>query len=120
MRAILIDPFKREVSDVETDAGLDDMYHILNVDLITVVRVGPGHAMIMDDEGLLKAKSEQAYFTMRGATQPFAGRAMILGDKYGENRAATLTLDEVRDKVVWLDNDKVDPDEWTGWTITTW
>lgn len=120
MRAILIDPFKREVTDIDTDASLDSMYDILHVDLITVMRVGAGHAMILDDEGLLKDKSAQEYFTMKGATQPFAGRAMILGDSYGESRAATLTLDEVKDKVVWLDNDAVEPDEWTGWTITTW
>lgn len=120
MRAILIDPFTRTVSDIETDASLDDLYAVLQVDLITVMRVGAEHAMILDDEGLLKSKEVQSYFGMKGLDQPLAGRAMILGDSYGENRAATLTLDEVKDKVVWLDNEKVEPDDWTGWTITTW
>lgn len=120
MRAILIDPFTRTVSDIETDASLDDLYSVLQVDLITVIRVGAGHAMILDDEGLLKDKSVQAYFGMKGLDQPLAGRAMILGDNYGENRAATLTLDEVKDKVIWLDNEKVEPDDWTSWTITAW
>lgn len=120
MRAILINPFTRTVSDIETDASLDEMYSILQVDLITVMQVGAGHAMILDDEGLLKDKASQAYFTMKGLAQPLAGRAMILGDKYGENRDATLPIEEVEEKVIWLDNDKVEPDEWTGWTITTW
>lgn len=120
MRAILIDPFTRTVTDVDTSASLLDMYDLLKVDLITVMQVGAGHAMILDDEGLLKDKDTQAYFTLKGLAQPLAGRAMILGDEYGENRAATLTLDEVADKVVWLSNDRVNPDEWTGWTITTW
>lgn len=120
MRAILIDPFTRTVSNIDTDASLDDMYSVLQVDLITVMQVGGGHAMILDDEGLLKDRDSQAYFTMRGLAQPLAGRAMILGDEYGESRAATLTIEEVEDKVVWLDNEKVEPEQWTGWTVTTW
>ena len=118
MRAILIDPFTRTVSDVDTDASLDEMYSILGVDLITVMRVGAGHAMILDDEGLLKDKASQAYFTLLGMGQPLAGKGLILGDNYGENRAATLTLDEVKEKVMWLEQDEVDPDQWNGWTIT--
>jgi hypothetical protein len=119
MRAILIDPFTRTVSDIDTDAGLDDLYEILQVDLITVLRVGAGHAMILDDGGLLKDSSEQEYFQLKGMDQPLAGRGLILADEHGENRPATLTLKEVADKVVWLRNEDVDPEAWLGWTITT-
>lgn len=118
MRAILIDPFTRTVSDIDTAAGLDDLYDILQVDLITVMQVGASHAMILDDEGLLKDSSEQEYFQLKGMDQPLAGRGLILADEYGENRPATLTLKEVADKVVWLRNKDVDPEEWLGWTIT--
>jgi hypothetical protein len=118
MRAILIDPFTRTVSDIDTAAGLDDLYEILQVDLITVMRVGASHAMILDDEGLLKDNSEQEYFQLKGMDQPLAGRGLILADEYGKNRPATLTLKEVTDKVVWLRNEDVDPEEWLGWTIT--
>ena len=34
------------------------------------------------------------------------------------NRAATLPLPVVRAGVEFLDNEDVDPDEWTGFTIT--
>lgn len=118
MRAILVDPFTRNVSDVETDAGLDDLYDLLQVDTITVLPVGGGHAMILDDEGLLKDKSVQEYFTLKGMDQPLAGRGLILADEYGESRPATLALDEVRRAVQWLDKSDVDPDAWTGWTVT--
>jgi hypothetical protein len=118
MRAILIDPFTRTVSDIDTAASLDDLYEILQVDLITVMRVGASHAMILDDEGLLKDRFEQEYFQLEGMDQPLAGRALILADEYGENRPATLTLKEVADKVVWLRNEDVDPEAWLGWTIT--
>jgi len=118
MRAILIDPFTRTVSDIDTDAGLDDLYRILDVELITVLRVGAGHAMILDDEGLMKNKIEQGYFQLEGMDQPLAGRGLILADEYGENRPATLTLEQVEERVVWLDNEDVDPEAWLCWTIT--
>jgi hypothetical protein len=118
MRAILIDPFKREASDIETNAGLDDLYDILQVELITVVPIGAGHAMILDDEGLLLDKDVQEYFRFKGVDQPFAGRALILADEYGESRPATLTLDEVKAQVVFLDKDDVNPGDWTQWTVT--
>ena len=51
MRAIMIDPFTRKVSEIDTDASLDDLYRLLDVDLITVVQLGAKHAMILDDEG---------------------------------------------------------------------
>lgn len=117
MRAILIDPFTRTVTEVDTDAGLDELYQLLDVDLITVMDVGAGHAMILDDEGLLKQKDFQAYFGMKGLDQPLAGKALILGNKYGENRDATLPLSAVEEKVIWLDNKNVHPEKWLGWTF---
>lgn len=119
MRAILIDPFTRTIDAIETDASLDDLYKILHVDMITVVSFDREHAMILDDEGLLKGKEEQAYFWVKGAEQPFAGRGLIVGDDYGENRAATIGIDKVREVVKFLDNDQVDPTEFLGWSIVT-
>lgn len=118
MRGILIDPFTRTVSYVETSAGLLDMYDLLQVDCITVLRVDQGNAMILDDEGLLKSKDIQAYFTLGKGNQPFAGRGLILGDKYGESKDVTIPIEAVESSIVWLDNDDVDPDAWTGWKIT--
>lgn len=119
MRAILIDPFTRKVKEIQTKAIVDDLYKILQVELITVANLGDGHAMILDDEGFLQPKEKQAYFALKGADQPFAGRGLILADEGGENRDATLPLSVVERKVVWLDNDQVDPDVWNHWTFTT-
>ena len=119
MRAILINPFTRTVSDIDTDASLDELYEFLQVEVITVMQVGASHVMILDDEGLMKSKIEQEYFQLKGMDQPLAGRGLILADEYGESRPATLSIKEVEDKVVWLDKDKVDPEAWLGWTITT-
>lgn len=118
MRAILIDPFKREVTEIEIEPSLDSMYEVLGVNLITVVRWDKKHALILDDEGLLKSKETMEYWHARGSDQPFAGRGLLLGDEYGDNRPCTLTLDEVKARVAFLDKDQVTPDDYLGWTIT--
>jgi hypothetical protein len=120
MRGILIDPFKRTVTDVETDSSLDEIYSILDVGTITVVAFDREHVMFLDDEGLLKDKDEQAYFHLKGADQPFAGRGLIFADNYGDNRAATVSLEKVRDSVTFLDNANVQPEAYLGWTVTAW
>ena len=117
MRAILIDPFTRLIGEVDTDCTLDQVYDLLGVDLITVVSFDKEHAMFLDDEGLLKPKQEMQYFKVKGADQPFAGRGLIIGDQYGDNRPATLTVEEVASKVTFLERETVEPDEWTGWEI---
>lgn len=118
MRAILIDPFKRSVEEIDIDPSLDNLYSTLGVDLITVVRWNKSHALILDDEGLLKNKDAMEYWHATGSDQPFAGRGLLLGDEYGDNRPCTLSLDEVKDRVAFLDKDQVEPDDYTGWTIT--
>ena len=120
MRGILIDPFKRTVNDVETDSSLDEIYSLLCIDMITAVAFDREHVMFLDDEGLLKNKDEQAYFQLKGADQPFAGRGLIFADDYGENRAATVSLEKVRDSVTFLDNANVQPEAYLGWTVTAW
>lgn len=119
MRAILINPFKREVTEVNTDTSLDDIYNLIRCDTITVVPWDEDHALFLDDEGLLKAKEDQAYWRMLGVDQPFAGRGLIIGDEYGENRDATLSALSVLTGIEFLDPEDVDPDSWTGWTIST-
>ena len=119
MRAILIDPFKRDISEIDIDPSLDNLYATLGVDLITVARWDKEHALILDDEGLLKDRESMEYFWIKGSGQPYAGRGLILGDDYGDNRAATLELSAVHEVVSFLDKTLINPEEWTGWTITT-
>lgn len=119
MRAILIDPFKREVTEVNTDSSLDDIYNLIKCDTITVVPWDEDHALFLDDEGLLLAEENQAYWRMIGSDQPFAGRGLIIGDEYGDNREATLSALRVLTDIDFLDPEEVNPDEWTGWMISS-
>jgi hypothetical protein len=118
MRGILIDPFTRTITEVDTDASLNSVYTLLDIDTLTVVSWDRQHALFLDDEGLLKSNEVQAYFQVYGADQPFAGRGLIVGDNYGDNRAATLSLDDVKDVVTFLDSATVNPEAYLGWTIT--
>ena len=120
MRAILIDPFTRKITEVDTDASLDDVYNILDIDTVTVVSWDKDHALFLDDEGLLKDREVQCYFHVKGADQPFAGRGLIIADEYGENRDATLTLKQVRDKVTFLDSAGVTPEAYLNWSIVAY
>lgn len=114
MRAILIDPFTRSINEVDTDASLDDIYALLDIDTLTVVKYDSDNALLLDDEGLLKDKEVQEYFWLSGCIQPFAGRGLLIGDKYGENRATDIDVAEVRENVRFLDKEEIDPEEYIG------
>lgn len=119
MRGIFIDPFTRSVEEVDIDPSLDNLYEKLGVDLITVVYIHPDHALIIDDEGLMKDRDTQQYFWWKGSNQPFAGRGIILKDEAGHNRDATLTVEEVKELVTFPNNSEINPEEYLGWLIIT-
>lgn len=119
MRAILIDPFKESVTAIETKAGLDDLYEILKCDLITVIRWDKGNALIIDDEGLLLDKEDQEYWWVSGYDQPFAGRGIIIGDSYGENKSTDLKIEDIVPLISFPDKDGIDPQSYIKWEITT-
>lgn len=74
-----------------------------------------GDVLFVDDTGLFKAA--QVFFTLHSFPRPLAGNAVIIGpdehwvDDDGEYHEttldATMTLEEVRDEVVWLTHEQV-------------
>lgn len=94
MKAILIDPFTRSVSEVETPGALADMYALIDAEMIELVSVESqlgsfsrayplGFVLVVDEEGALKPASEQEYFAFNG--QQLSGKALIVGlDDMGE------------------------------------
>jgi len=99
IRAILIDPFKEQVSHVRLVNELGDIYKTLGCDLITITGLrfgGKQLDLILDDEGLLK--SNQKYFKYKLFSQPFAGKALLVGcDK--EGNCASIPDDISREQV---------------------
>lgn len=121
MRGILIDPFTRSISEIETGGKLAEIYELLGVELITVVSVGDDQTLFLDDEGLLVPKEQQEYWQWRGSNQPYAGKGLILGvDEEGENIDAVSTVEEIAGLVSFLEKAEIDPEEFIGFTVYAW
>ena len=118
MRGILIDPLKKTVECVNVEGNLSEIYDLLGVECITIVPLDFSDALYLDDEGLLVPKNEQAYWRMKGSSQPFAGRGLILGtDEEGDNDDAVSDLKDVKASVIWIDREAIDPEDYTGFAI---
>lgn len=101
MKAILIDPDAKTVTDVECAKGIDAIYALIRCGTFDVVRVGhfagEDQTMFVDDNGLYK--KDQTFFTLNGGG-PFAGPALILGsDQRGESTSTRFLADQVRPQV---------------------
>lgn len=110
MRAFLIDPDKREITEIQTSGTLGEMHRLLSRpgcrpnDDINAVGISPQRDTLwVDGEGLLK--ENVPIFRLRGYPRPLAGRGLVLGcDEAGSNTDASPMLGGVLRAVVeWTD-----------------
>ena len=121
MRGILIDPFTKTVTDIQTSGKLAEIYEILGVELVTAVSVGEDQTLFLDDEGLMVPKDNQEYFQWRGSNQPYAGKGLILGvDEDGDNIDASMGSLEAAMLVEFLEKANVEPEAFLGFSVYTW
>jgi hypothetical protein len=105
MKAFLIDPAAKTVTQVEYNGNWRDIYPLIDCDCFTTVDIDGQNTMFLDDEGLLR-DGEIHYFAYGKSCPPLAGKALVLGyDEEGETVASTLTLEEVQSKV-WFMNEQ--------------
>lgn len=89
LRAILIDPYTQKVERITLDLAngrglLGELYQTIGCDTVTAHALGTGVDLWLDDEGLLV--DDPTLWLLEGASQPFAGRGVILGhDEEGES-----------------------------------
>lgn len=106
IKVILIDPFTETISYVTlADTKLDTYYNLLGCSLITIAGLADGVDMILDDEGLLKDSNSQAYFKMGISSQPFAGKALIVGTDDEGNTVSVpenITTEKVFERVIFF------------------
>jgi hypothetical protein len=107
MRAILIDPFKCEVTEIDYDnSNFENLYPLLShesmpVDCFTVIDYGEGETLYVDDEGLLK-NPERGF--LLGNSQPLAGKGVMLGsDEDGNSIATKIPLEDIKDRVLFFE-----------------
>ena len=100
MKAILIDPFTRTVTEVEYSGNYQQIYDLIDCETFDCARINRhGDGIFVDDEGLIRDK-EQAFFLHADYPQPLAGKGLVLGcDDEGESVSPHTTLDEVTRKV---------------------
>ena len=109
MKAILIDPFECQITEVDYDGDFRSIHKLLHIDTFTAVQLGStGETLFVDDEGLYKTpknQEEQHYFLMLGQVNPFAGYGLILGTNIeGESIATSLSAFVVKQGVLFLGN----------------
>lgn len=103
MKVILIDPFDRVIKEIEIDGSLDSMYKAMQCDCFDLVRIDKNDGIFVDDEGLLKLPSEQAFFKWDDYDSPLAGRALVIGcTPDGDSTDANHTVPEIAQKISWL------------------
>jgi hypothetical protein len=108
MRAILINPDTRTITEIETKGDLNAMHGALTRpgcarnDDINAVRITPHDDLWVDGEGLLKP--DVPVFRLRGYHHPLAGRGLILGnDGYGKSIGTKIAIERLHDIIQWTD-----------------
>lgn len=110
MRGILIDPWLKQIKEVECGEGIEDMYRLMSnplgpkVDVFCIGLSWPnGDVLYVDDEGLLK-RGMRLFDPGRRDRQPLAGNGLILGsDNEGNSVDAKMLLTEVQTMIKWTD-----------------
>lgn len=105
MRAIKIDPRTRTIEAIDTPANLDDLYRLIETDIVEAVNLGRKQMLWIDEEGLLR-KEVKPFFSFVGyEDKPLCGVGVILGvDDDGDNIDTTLSVPDIFARIVWLDD----------------
>lgn len=82
MRAILIDPYTQKVERITIDSGLGletlkALYSAIGCETVTRYSLGTEVDLWLDDDGMLT--DNPTFWQLEGASQPFAGRGVLLG-----------------------------------------
>ncbi len=115
MRAILIDPVKKTVTEVEYSGNFTQIYKYIHASCFTTAgSIGGRDTMFVDDEGLFNP--QYGWFKWNGYPTPLAGYGLLMGtDGAGETVATASEIDDLGvefgiigqmgDKVGWLTED---------------
>ncbi len=104
MKAFLIDPFTKTITEVEHNGDYKQIYQLIGADCFDCARINEhGDSIFVDDEGLLR-DPVSPMFEHIGYPQALAGKGLVLGcNDEGEAIKPTTTLDELRQHVSWVD-----------------
>lgn len=103
MKAFLIDPYARTVSEVAYNGDYHQIYEFIDCDTFDCARFDEnGDGVFINDNGLID-NSPKAFFVVDGYPQPLTGKGLVLGcDDNGESTEPRVTLEELRQRVHFL------------------
>lgn len=109
MKTLIIDPFLRTITEADHDGSLESIYKLTHCDTFTAVGIdNHGGALFLDDEGLLKDLTKQAFFMIDTYSEPLAGYAMTVGvNGAGETVEAEYTVEQLKARVKWITLDEI-------------
>jgi hypothetical protein len=104
IKAVLIDPYKEEITDITYDGNYKSIYPLIHCDTFAVVRLEDGDDVFVDDEGLLKLTRATKFFRVPTSPQPLAGYGLIVGShENGDTVDATHDAAYYRRKIQFFD-----------------
>ena len=108
MKAFLIDPELQTITEVDTDASLDELYALLDCSLIEHAQVNEHVSLIVDEEGLLYGNKKP--FIYDGFPNPLVGKALAVGIDYemGAIAEPLISREELLQKVYWVNDGYVE------------
>jgi len=101
MKAFLIDPYLKEITEVNYSGEYTQIYTFIHADCFTTAVFNKhGDTFFVDDEGLFK--DNKHFFEHHGYGQPLAGYGLVLGtNTAGESVEPTTTLEELNKDLKW-------------------
>lgn len=101
MRAIKIDAEKQMMIEIDITGLKDWQREVCGYVQPIYLNAFPGHVLLIDEEGKVKANPLPFGFTVRGCLESLVGHGLLLKDARPNFKAATLSLDDVRGVVGW-------------------
>lgn len=106
LNAILINPFEMTVSGVDYTGETEDLYRLIEARPFFPFRFDKKNTMYLDDNGIYRDPSRQAFFMFGRCKQPLTGRALIVGRTRGGYDASTkLSVKFIQNNVRWVSRD---------------
>jgi hypothetical protein len=110
MRALLIDPILRTITEVDHNKDFRQIYEYLSdpanglkVSDFDSVRIDQINVVYVDGEGLLK--DPKYFFILKHYPSPLAGRGLVLGvSRSGNTIATTLTIKTLTPLITYIDD----------------
>ena len=108
MKAILIDPFNKDVKEIEIGDTLQDIYDAIDCNTFDIGVFHGSTDIYIDDEGLLK-ESNRYFKTWNGNT--YAGKGLLLDtDDEGNSTDVSVGILQVQSSIRFLpEGFKVEP-----------